>query len=630
MGETRRSDEATGHSGKPTGLAEHFGSGPAQWEPEVRRWGPWVLLGLVALVFSRALRFGFVYDDRWTLLDNPVIRDPGNAWSLLGRGFARAGVPDAGRPLMLLTEMFDWAVWKSRPFGFHLQNMVWHAAAALLVQRVLLRWGFAARTSLAAAALFAVHPLVVEPVVVINYREDLIALVLMLAALALLAPRPSLRNVHRVAAGVVVGAAALAKESAFVAPLLWAALVAVTPVARAGERSWRQQGRDLLALVLPIGAVFVWRWWAYGAPAIVSLTAEIPEAHRRWGHALPRGFATHAQGFAQFLWPARLAPEYPDLSQSVSAWGWGLGFALVVVTALAWRVRTRLPGVTLGWLIAVAGYAPHFGFVALTNLRADRYFYVSIIGWSLLTVALVAWVLAALGRQAARVQRHEAMATSVALVFLVAAIAGLGLRARAHARVYRDDVAVFTAAAASDPRSQRAQVGLALASLRAGQRLAAGEAAARAVALSPSPRALEAAGLVALAQGDFATAKAQLGQALAGSEGQHRAQVLFNLGMAERRTRDWARAEAHWREAIAVAPGFDLPAIAMAQAAIEQGESGRARQMLEELLVRVPQSIAGWRTLARLEEQERRREAAELAWERVRRLGGRDGDASPP
>jgi hypothetical protein len=75
------------------------GAGRSAW--------PLGLVALVAAVHGASLRHGFVYDDAWTVLDNPVIRDPGNAARLFrppadpgwgpGRGpSGAAGHRDAG------------------------------------------------------------------------------------------------------------------------------------------------------------------------------------------------------------------------------------------------------------------------------------------------------------------------------------------------------------------------------------------------------------------------------------------------------------------------------------------------------------------------------------------------------
>jgi hypothetical protein len=92
-------------------------------------------------------------------------------------------VPDAGRPTLLATEIVDHLLWGEAPWGYHLQSLAWHLGVSLLFFS-----GLAALTgelplALTAAALFAVHPLGVEAVAAINYREDLLSAFFLLAAL---------------------------------------------------------------------------------------------------------------------------------------------------------------------------------------------------------------------------------------------------------------------------------------------------------------------------------------------------------------------------------------------------------------------------------------------------------------
>ena len=577
------------------------------------------LLVLVAIVFARALGFGFVYDDRWTLLDNPIIRAPDNLAQLWGRGLVRAGVPDAVRPLMLASEMLDWALGRAQPRGYHLQNLIWHGGVVLLLFAHLRRWGLRTSLALGAAALFAVHPLVVEPVVVINYREDLLAGFFVLLALWWAVPGASLGR--SLAAGAAALLGALAKENALVAPLFLAALVAIPWQRRDSLRADLAAARGpLLALGGAGGLAFLWRWWATGGAALVSLTAEIPPDHQRRLWAVPRAALAFLQGVGQFLWPAGLAPEYPDWPPGAltSAIGWAGVTGVIALTAVAWWMRARTPQASLGWLLAVAAYLPNFGLVPLTNLRADRYLYLPALGLAITAGSLLPW---ALGR-AARLPSHQlwwrrGLQGTWALVVLA-----LAFRSIKQTRIWRDDVSVFSAAVAADPGSQRALIGLASAQLRQGRRLAALEAAERALALADAPRAREMRGLVLLSQGDGPRARQDLEQALAGARGPHRAQVLNNLGFAEIAAGDLGPARIHLAEAMRLDPRFDRPALQLARLAQQGGDLVEARALLAALLQRVPESIDGWRLLAEVERGAGRPEASRQAHERARVLAG--------
>jgi hypothetical protein len=514
------------------------------------------LVALVALVHGRSLGFGFVYDDRWTVLDNSVVHSLANLPHLLGAGFARAGLPDAGRPVMLVTEMVDWALGGGSPLVFHVQNLLWHAGVVCLAFATLRRHGLGAPLAWLTAALFAVHPLVVEPVVVINYREDLLAAFFTLLALRLGA-ETSGWAVLAAAGATLLGV--LAKENAAVAPLLFAALIAST--AERPLAALRARATTLLALALPPVLAFAWRWWAFAAPGVVSLTAEVPAQHHARAFMVPRGALSFLQGVGQFVWPRGLAPEYPDLPATplVTALGWGALALLVALTALAMRTRRPL---ALGWSWAVLAYLPHLGLVPLTNLRADRYFYLPALGLALAAAALLHLLVARVARAQGQ---SEGPPGGWALAIGAGLLLALGARSLRQTRIWRDDLAVFTAAAASDPGSQRALVGLAAARLRAGQSLAALEAADAALALGEAARAREMRGIVLLAQGDASGAAVQLEAALREASIPHRPQVLFNLGLARARAGDLLGARAALQEAARLAPQWEKPALELAR-----------------------------------------------------------------
>lgn len=96
------------------------------------------------------------------------------------------------KPAVWVSYMVDYAVWGPDPFGYHLVNLLLHAAATALLGLVILKlWmaggGRADSASLLsagfAALLFGVHPLRVEAVAWISARKDVLCAVFYLSAL---------------------------------------------------------------------------------------------------------------------------------------------------------------------------------------------------------------------------------------------------------------------------------------------------------------------------------------------------------------------------------------------------------------------------------------------------------------
>jgi len=137
------------------------------------------LLGLLAVVsalpYSNTLRNGLVSDDELQVTNNPYIRNFHNLGTIFTTQAAShiPGRPNFYRPLMNVGYLLCHEVFGLRPFGYHLANLLLHAAVVcavfLLTQRMFQRRNLA----LAAAALFALHPVHSEAVAWVSASPDL-------------------------------------------------------------------------------------------------------------------------------------------------------------------------------------------------------------------------------------------------------------------------------------------------------------------------------------------------------------------------------------------------------------------------------------------------------------------------
>lgn len=185
------------------------------------------VLALLALilgaVYAPTLRYGLVWDDpisiyRWLRALRPWTR------VFLPPPAIPQFPPDYYRPLQLLSYHIDAWIGGGAAWAFHVTSVLLHIAATLLVYRTgLSLWracGPAHQASLAAALLFAVHPIHTESVAWIAARPDPMVAVFLLSALLVLGSdrfRPVARTV---AAGALMLAALLSKERGACALLL--------------------------------------------------------------------------------------------------------------------------------------------------------------------------------------------------------------------------------------------------------------------------------------------------------------------------------------------------------------------------------------------------------------------------
>jgi len=171
----------------------------------------------------------------------------------------------SGRPLAIFTFALNHAAVGLDPRGWHLTNVAIHLCVTILAflfaRLTLARAGLSGpeRPALAAAALFALHPLQTEAVAYVAQRAESLASGLYLSALLLLLVRDaeSGRRRHALLAGAAVlqAAALLTKPIAATLPVAWllhAALLPTPPeaAAPAWRRVWRRVPAALPLLAL--------------------------------------------------------------------------------------------------------------------------------------------------------------------------------------------------------------------------------------------------------------------------------------------------------------------------------------------------------------------------------------------
>lgn len=561
-----------------------------------------ILVVLIGAFLGQVLRFPFIYDDHWTIVQNPVVGTLWNLPRLLGLRFAAEGVPDAGRPTMLATVLLDVKLWGFVPLGFHLQNLFWHAAASVLVLLGLRHVTMSLPMALFGACLFAVHPLNVEAVTVVNYREDLLVGTFLLAALfAVGASRRALTKTKartlKAAAFLLFVTAALAKESAYVAPLLVLVLDWLPPprlhpaIAARGlppGRSARERWADAALATTAVTIVFVWRAVAIGHVATVSVTAQVGAAG--FFLRLVEGCHAFIAGLYHVAVPSGLSPEYDPAA--VDGFGLFMGAIAILATAalavVVYLLRRRAPLVALGLAFALVAYLPTLGLVAITNERADRYFYVPMAGLVLVVVSALALATEWLGAKLRK--RPDPIAIlGMPVVWLLAAalVAGSGMMARAQSLVWADEEMMWTQSVRTAPNSVRAWAGYA-SSLLEKRRLQEAEMAVSAglQRFNADSRLRELLALVYMSQGSYVSACSVLRETADDGAAYERAQRASNLGYCLMHIGRLEESLPHFEKSRKLAPWFDRAWTNQAEALRRLGREAEAKKLMDELNAR--------------------------------------------
>ena len=99
-----------------------------------RRWLHCLILILLgATCRLPALQGSFLWDDLYLVRDNPFVRSP----LLIPEAFRHYLFPDsfAGhyRPVQTVSYVFDYLIWDTDTYGYHLSNLAWHLASGVLL-----------------------------------------------------------------------------------------------------------------------------------------------------------------------------------------------------------------------------------------------------------------------------------------------------------------------------------------------------------------------------------------------------------------------------------------------------------------------------------------------------------------
>jgi Tfp pilus assembly protein PilF len=561
---------------------------------------------VTAAVFLPALRADWTdWDDPINFLANPYYRGLGLRQL---RWMLTASVMGHWIPVTWLTLGADYAMWGMRPFGYHLTNLLLHAASGALfylVARRLLALAMPTASPLArgfgaavAALFFSVHPLRVESVAWITERRDLTSgLFFLLTILAYLKAREHPPQVHRgwYLASVVFAGLALASKSIVMGLPIVLVILDVYPLRRLGPtlrdwmspRAWPVWREKIPFVVLALGfavtAFYVQRTTGYltdaepGARVVMVL-------YNVWFHVWKTVVPLHLGPIYEL--PARLSlTDPPYLLSAVGAVG---------ITVAVWLLRKRRPAGLAVWLFYLVMLAPVTGIVHTGNhLGADRNTYIPCAGFALLVGAVVV---------AAGIRRRGRLAAAGAIVtFSVVGLwlAGLAVAARTQTSVWHDPETLWRHGVAVDPACSICLHNLAIIVGGRGEPEASLALFRRALALRPDRSEFHGNyGLLLLQMGHREEGRAELRYRIARSPGDFSART--NLGIALIEDGQLADAIAQLEQALRI-KADSVPALdALGRALLTDGRVDAAMAAFERALAVNPTDSVGRLGMARV------------------------------
>lgn len=285
----------------------------------------------VFLLYTHTLSYGYVYLDDTLLLEKSTqflsdIRNIGRA--LTEEVFSGADRTDGifYRPVLTLSFFLDTFVFGGSATGYRISSLILHILVSLLVYVLLRFFSLSAASALLLTVFFTVHPMVVQTVVWLPGRNDLLLAVFSLLSFLLYAIHQK-GNRSMVCAGHCVSffLAVFTKETALVLPVLCIAYTVMTGKRRT-PLSWGILGFSWVAsgvLLLFLRNRFVPNAGSYSIPDMIgNVFVQLP------------GILVY---IGKIIVPFQLS-VYPDLAQSSLIPG---GIALIAVSLAIMRSKRK-------------------------------------------------------------------------------------------------------------------------------------------------------------------------------------------------------------------------------------------------------------------------------------------------
>ncbi|OGR68371.1 MAG: hypothetical protein A2081_02140 [Elusimicrobia bacterium GWC2_61_19] len=315
---------------------------------------PAAILLAALLAFGLTLKTGFIWDDHRMIEQNPRLQLTAANLVSAFKGDPFSQGLNYYRPLQTVSNMADFAVWGYRPFGYHLTNFLFHAAAAVLFFYLALALGAGRAAAMWAAILLAAHPAAVEQLLIVAGRAELASSACIAASLLLfLKDRAALSFIFFLAAAGF-------KENGVITPALAALCL------------WylKREKKDYLKLLPFFAFIPVYLFLRHQAlgldalakgagPVLSGLLLKVPQCLIVYIKEAVLPFDMHSHR----MQPGLALLRYLSLP------------ALAAAALLVWRKGGRTAAFCAGWYLL--NLAPKLPLLAANDLMLDHWVYLA-------------------------------------------------------------------------------------------------------------------------------------------------------------------------------------------------------------------------------------------------------------
>jgi len=568
---------------------------------------PRALAGLLFLIvmvaFLPALRNDFINYDDPAFVGKAI--QAGLSWA--GVKWAWTSVVAANwHPITNLSLLADFQIFGMRPWGFHLTNVLLHAANATLFFALLWQITGALWRSLWAAAFFGLHPLRVESVAWVAERKDVLsAFFFLLTLLAYGRWAVSGRKGFYGLALVCFALGLMSKAMLVTLPCVLL-LLDYWPLGRVAPGKLAGLVVEKIPFIVLTAVFCVITLRAQGSRGAIA-----PADQHPLGTRAANAVVSVERYLGKTAWPEHLALPYPY----VQRWPWAVVAAgvagLALATAVAVVYGVKYPYAPVGWLWFLGTLAPVIGLVQVGGqAMADRYTYIPSFGLAI----VLAWGVAVLAGQ----WRHGAALAGAAAGI---ALLGCALVTQRQLGFWENGETLFRHTLAVT-RDNAVAMGLVADALSArGDNTNAMALYQRALAIDPAVENLHNDyGLLLLRQGRIDDAVEQFNEAAKLSPQSARAYLNRGLELQARGLTNEANAE--FQKAHAFNENDSIVENNLGVMCIHAGLTNRAEEHFRRALLLNPSDGSAWANIGQLELGRRQTNAAIDAFETALRLDG--------
>jgi protein O-mannosyl-transferase len=344
---------------------------------------PLLIVAAGCWVFSPALHGDWLMDDDMYLTQNALLHDPARLWKIW---FAPGSLIEY-YPIEASAQAVQWHFWRMDTLGYHVTNLVLHVINALLVWRLLAKFGL--RLAWLGGFFFAVHPAVVESVAWISELKNTLSLPFFLLAMGAwidYEERGRSRD-YFLALGLFL-VAMLCKISMALFPLV----ILLYAWWKRGRIGWGdlKAGAPFFAISLALGLTTIWAGYAFQQAHLQPMVH--PPIGGFFAHLALAGLSISFY-FSKCVWPVEMLPIYPkwpvDPHSLITFLPWPI---LAGVIGWLWTRRASWGRhALLGLGFFLINLLPFIGFTSVTYMGftwvMDHFLYLPLIGLIGLAIA---------------------------------------------------------------------------------------------------------------------------------------------------------------------------------------------------------------------------------------------------